>query len=71
MEKFFEDNPFEFRQFIVEKKNGTKIGGAQYFNVLAPYGKPVEMGYALLPKRKEKPPRTTLPIAFFFVTADL
>jgi ribosomal-protein-alanine N-acetyltransferase len=54
MEKFFESNPFEYGQFIIEKKNRTKIGGIQHFNVLAPYGKTVEMGYALLPSERGK-----------------
>jgi RimJ/RimL family protein N-acetyltransferase len=54
MEKFFESNPLEYRQFIIEKKDGTKIGGIAHFNVLAPYGKTVEMGYALLPRERGK-----------------
>jgi ribosomal-protein-alanine N-acetyltransferase len=54
MEKTFESNPLEYRQFIVEKKNGTKIGGIAHFNVLAPYGKTLEMGYALLPRERGK-----------------
>jgi RimJ/RimL family protein N-acetyltransferase len=54
MEKFFESNPLEYRQFIIEKKNGTKIGGIAHFNVLAPYGKMLEMGYALLPSERGK-----------------
>ena len=54
MEKTFESNPMEYRQFIVEKKDGTKIGGMVHFNVLAPYGKTLEMGYALLPSERGK-----------------
>jgi len=54
MEKFFESNPLEYRQFIIEKKDGTKIGGIAHFNVLAPYGKTLEMGYALLPSERGK-----------------
>jgi RimJ/RimL family protein N-acetyltransferase len=54
MEKFFESNPLEYRQFIIEKKDGTKIGGMAHFNVLAPYGKMLEMGYALLPSERGK-----------------
>jgi len=57
MEKTFESNPLdplEYRQFIIEKKDGTKIGGMAHFNVLAPYGKTLEMGYALLPSERGK-----------------
>jgi RimJ/RimL family protein N-acetyltransferase len=54
MEKFFENNPLEYRQFIIEKKDGTKIGGIAHFNVFAPYGKTLEMGYALLPSERGK-----------------
>ena len=54
MEKTFESNPLEYRQFIIEKKDGTKIGGIAHFNVLAPYGKTMEIGYALLPSERGK-----------------
>jgi RimJ/RimL family protein N-acetyltransferase len=54
MEKTFENNPLEYRQFIIEKKDGTKIGGIAHFNVLAPYGKTLEIGYALLPGERGK-----------------
>ncbi len=54
MEKTFESNPLEYRQFIIEKKDGTKIGGIAHFNVLAPYGKTLEIGYALLPSERGK-----------------
>ena len=54
MEKTFESNPLDYRQFIIEKKDGTKIGGISHFNVLAPYGKTLEIGYALLPSERGK-----------------
>ena len=54
MEKTFESNPLEYRQFIIEKKGGTKIGGIAHFNVLAPYGKTLEIGYAMLPSERGK-----------------
>ena len=54
MEKFFESNPLEYRHFIIEKKDGTKIGGIVHFNVLAPYGNTLEMGYCLLPSERGK-----------------
>jgi RimJ/RimL family protein N-acetyltransferase len=54
VEKAFESNPFEFKQFIIEKKNGTKIGFIAYCNVLHPWGKIVEMGYGLVPSERGK-----------------
>ncbi len=54
IEKTFESNPLEYRQFIIEKKDGTKIGGITHFNVIAPYGKTLEIGYALLPSERGK-----------------
>jgi RimJ/RimL family protein N-acetyltransferase len=57
MEKAFESNsldPLEYRQFIIEKKDGTKIGGIAHFNMLAPYMKMLEIGYALLPSERGK-----------------
>jgi RimJ/RimL family protein N-acetyltransferase len=54
MEKSFENNPLEYTVFVVEKKDGTKIGGIVHFNVLAPYGRTLEIGYALLPGERGK-----------------
>ena len=54
MEKSFESNPLEYTTFVIEKKDGAKIGGIVHFNVLAPYGKTLEMGYALLPEERGK-----------------
>jgi RimJ/RimL family protein N-acetyltransferase len=56
IEKTFENplDPLEYRQFIIEKKDGTKIGGMVHFNMLAPYGKMLEIGYALLPSERGK-----------------
>ena len=54
MEKTFENNPLDYKQFFIEKKDGTKIGGIVHFNVLAPYGKTLEIGYALLPSERGK-----------------
>ena len=54
IERTFEDNPLEYKQFIIEKKDGTKIGGIVHFNVLTPVGKIKEMGYALIPSERGK-----------------
>jgi len=54
MEKSFENNPLEYTTFVVEKKDGTKVGHIVHFAVLAPYGKTLEIGYALLPRERRK-----------------
>lgn len=54
IEKTFESNPLEYTTFIIEKKDGAKVGGITHFNVLAPYGKTLEIGYALLPAERGK-----------------
>ena len=52
-EKTF-DNPHEERIFIVEKKDGTKVGFVSHFNVLHIAGKQLEIGYSLLPSERGK-----------------
>ena len=47
-EKLGEDL-FEKKVFIIEKKDGSKIGHIWHFNMLAPYMKMQEIGYALVP----------------------
>ena len=54
IEKMLEPNPFESRVFIVEKKDGTKIGQIVYFYMLHPMGKMLEMGYAIIPSERGK-----------------
>ena len=54
VEKTFENNPLEYKQFLIEKKDGTKVGAIVHFNALAPYGKTLEIGYALLPGERGK-----------------
>jgi ribosomal-protein-alanine N-acetyltransferase len=49
-----EPGPYEFRDFIIEKKDGTKIGFITHFHVLHPMGKMLEMGYALIPSERGK-----------------
>jgi RimJ/RimL family protein N-acetyltransferase len=36
IEKTLENNPFEYRHLIVEKKDGTRIGLINHFNMLHP-----------------------------------
>jgi RimJ/RimL family protein N-acetyltransferase len=53
MEKI-ESSPLEFKIFIIEKKDGTKIGSIVHFHVLHSMGKMLEMGYALIPSERGK-----------------
>jgi RimJ/RimL family protein N-acetyltransferase len=51
---FLEPSPHESTRFIIEKKDGTKIGTISHFNMLSPVGKLVEIGYALMPSERGK-----------------
>jgi RimJ/RimL family protein N-acetyltransferase len=54
MGKTPEPNPFEFKTFIVEKRDGSKIGYVSHYNMLHPATKPLEIGYALVPSERGK-----------------
>jgi ribosomal-protein-alanine N-acetyltransferase len=54
IEKVLEDNPFENKYFVVEKKNGSKIGYVTHFNMLHPLGKLLEIGYVMAPNERCK-----------------
>ena len=54
MEKSPDTNPFESKMFIIEKKDGTKIGFVIHFNMLHPMAKFLEIGYALAPSERGK-----------------
>ncbi len=49
-----EPGPYEFKDFIIEKKDGTKIGLITHFYVLHPMGKALEIGSALIPNERRK-----------------
>ena len=53
LEKIFE-NPHEEKLFIVEKKDGGKIGFVAHFYVLHPASRQLEIGYSLLPNERGK-----------------
>jgi len=74
MEKSFESSPSEIRRFIIEKKDGTKIGFIQHFNVQNPMGKIVEVGYALVQSERRKgycSEATTLMVDYLFLSKDI
>ena len=50
LEKGYETMPPEVRWFIIEKKDGSKIGSIGHF----PVGKLFEMGYAIIPSERGK-----------------
>ena len=52
-EKMFE-NPHEEKSFIIEKKDGSKIGFIGHFYVLHVAGKQLEIGYSLVPNERGK-----------------
>jgi RimJ/RimL family protein N-acetyltransferase len=55
MEKALEQpSQFESKRFIIEKKNGSKIGLVFHFNMLHPGAKLLEIGYSLVPTERGK-----------------
>jgi len=48
------NTPHEFKPFIVEKKDGSKIGFIAHFYVLHPAGRLLEVGYSLIPSERGK-----------------
>jgi ribosomal-protein-alanine N-acetyltransferase len=54
VEKYLESTLFETKAFIIEKKDGSKIGYVLQFNMLTPYAKIQEIGYAIVPSERGK-----------------
>jgi RimJ/RimL family protein N-acetyltransferase len=52
-EKMYE-NPYEMKDFIIEKKDGSKIGLVSHFYVLHPAGNHLEIGFVLVPSERGK-----------------
>jgi RimJ/RimL family protein N-acetyltransferase len=50
----FESSPLEPKNFIIEKKDGKKIGYMLQYNSYLGLGKLLEIGYALLPSERGK-----------------
>ncbi len=53
LEKIFE-SPNEMKLFIIEKKDGSKIGFISHFYVLHIAGRQQEIGYSLVPDERSK-----------------
>jgi RimJ/RimL family protein N-acetyltransferase len=47
-----EPGPFEFKDFLIEKKDGTKIGWISFFYAPHPMGKTLEIGYSMIPSER-------------------
>jgi RimJ/RimL family protein N-acetyltransferase len=48
------ENPLELKPFIIERKDGSKIGFIAHFYVLHVAGRQLEIGYSLLPSERGK-----------------
>jgi RimJ/RimL family protein N-acetyltransferase len=48
------ESPLELKPFIIEKKDGSKIGFVAHFYVLHIAGRQLEIGYSLLPSERGK-----------------
>jgi ribosomal-protein-alanine N-acetyltransferase len=71
-EKMFE-NPHEEKSFIIEKKDGSKIGFIGHFYVLHVAGKQLEIGYSLVPSERGKgygTEATQLIVDYLFLSKD-
>jgi len=49
-----EPGQFEFKTFVIEKKNGTKVGWISFFYALHPMWKTLEIGFSLIPSERGK-----------------
>ncbi|UCG36966.1 MAG: GNAT family N-acetyltransferase [Candidatus Bathyarchaeota archaeon] len=54
IEKTFEKTALELKNFVVEKKDGSKIGFVCHFTLTHPVGKLLEIGYSLIPSERGK-----------------
>jgi ribosomal-protein-alanine N-acetyltransferase len=74
MEKFLESSVFEPKGFIIEKKNGSRIGYIWHFSLLSPYMNMLEIGYGLIPSERGKgycTEATQLMVDYLFLSKDV
>ena len=73
VEKMF-DSPHELKPFIIEKKDGSKIGFIAHFYVLHPAVRQLEVGYSLVPSERGKGYCTEaleIMVDFLFLSKDI
>ncbi|MGD0477652.1 MAG: GNAT family protein [Nitrososphaerales archaeon] len=73
VEKMFE-NPHELKPFIVEKKDGSKIGFVAHFYVMHTAGRFLEIGYSFVPAERGKGYCTeaaTIMVDYLFLSKDV
>ena len=51
---FTTETKHEFKDFFIEKKDGTKVGWITHFYLLHPLGRLLEIGYSVLPNERGK-----------------
>jgi RimJ/RimL family protein N-acetyltransferase len=71
-EKMFE-GPHERKSFIIEKKDGSKIGFITHFYVLHPASRQLEIGYSLVPTERGNgycTEATRLMVDYLFLAKD-
>ena len=74
MEKFLENTVFEMKGFIIEKKDGSKIGYVWHFNMLNAYMNMLELAYGLVPSERGKGYCTEaaqLMVDYLFLSKDI
>jgi aminoglycoside 6'-N-acetyltransferase len=74
MEKFLENTVFETKGFIIEKKDGSKIGWIMHFNFLNTYMSMLEIAYGLVPSERGKGYCTEaaqLMVDYLFLSKDI
>jgi RimJ/RimL family protein N-acetyltransferase len=67
------ENPYERKDFIIEKKDGSKIGLIFHFYVLHPAGRRLEIGYVLVPSERGKgycTEATKIMVDYLFLSRD-
>lgn len=72
--EWFLENPFELKSFIIEKKDGSKIGYINHFYVLHPDGRQLEIGYSLVPNERRKgycSEAAKIMVDFLFLSKDV
>jgi RimJ/RimL family protein N-acetyltransferase len=74
MEKFLESTVLETKHFIIEKKDGSKIGWIMHFNFLNTYMNMLELAYGLVPSERGKgycSEAAQLMVDYLFLSKDI